>query len=182
MRRGLARSVLCAALLFAVSGCSDDDPPADDGPSGATTGSTPDPDDPLTFADTGGGCASVGGEYLTWENVTVDRPIELTGVELVDSDGVEILDQSVMTKPKGEVVSTGIVVGDRPPAPDQKRIGWDDRSPLEGARLEPGATYYVALHLLYPDRGGYEASQVTWDDGEPGVSPWHDRLEVGPDC
>ncbi len=51
--------------------------------------------------------------------------IELAGVKLVDSVGVEILDQSVMTKPKG---------------------------------------------------------QVTWDDGEPGVSRWHDRLEVGPDC
>ena len=87
-----------------------------------------------------------------------------------------------MTRPKGEVVSTGIVVGDRPPGPDRKRIGWDDRAPVEGARLEPGTTYYLALHLAYPDRGGYEATEVHWNDGEPGVSRWHDRLEVGPEC
>jgi hypothetical protein len=176
VRRGLGLFVLCATLL-AAGACSDEGSP------GAAAGSPgPPADDPLTFADTGGGCTSVAGEYLTWENVTVDRPIELTGVELVDSDGVEILDQTVMTKPKGEAVSTGIVVGDRPPGPDRTRIGWEDRVPLDGARLEPGTTYYLAVHLLYPDRGGYEASQVTWDDGQPGVSPWHDRLEVGPDC
>ena len=120
---------MCAALLVG-GGCSSDDDPAD---SSADTGSpdatgesrTPDPNDPITFAETSGGCASVGGEYLIWENVTVDRPIELTGVELVDSDGVELLDQSAMTKPKGEVVSTGIVVGDRPPEarPQADRVG-----------------------------------------------------------
>jgi len=125
VRRGLGRFALCAALL-AVGACSDEsspDPSGDDSPSDATTGGpTADPDDPLTFADTSGGCASVPGEYLTWENVTVTRPIELTGVELVDSDGVEILDQSVTTRPKGEVVSTGIVVGVRPPA-DRLEVG-----------------------------------------------------------
>jgi hypothetical protein len=179
-----AGGVVMIALLAATA-CSSDTghhTEAAQRSKAASDAVTKDPHDPIDFEEQGSGCATVPGEYLMWENIDVQRPIRLTGVELVDSVGVQLLDASVSTRPRGQVVSTGIVVGDRPPAADQKRIGWQDRRPVAGARLEPGTTYYLVLHLEYPERGGYDAIDVSWDDGRPGASRWQVPLEIGPDC
>ncbi|MBD8868682.1 hypothetical protein [Nocardioides donggukensis] len=180
-------SLLGGALLLTGTGCTGS-PDAGAVPQQKTTTSrtlSADPGkDPLRFDGPGRACLENAGTYLTWDEVEVDRPIRLTGVDLVAAKNVTVTRSLVTRRPEEAVSSTGFTLGARPPRSIRDRLDWDGRRTLAGAELRPGRTYYWFLRMQVEKPGAWDSIDVTWTDdrGASGTGHVAERLRTRKRC
>ena len=94
----------------------------------------------------GRGSATYGSDRL--QNPSDGDLINLT-VELVGKDNVEVIDGWLVPIPTKLLIGTSSHWP--PPADTVRRTAWDEREPLDGAVLAPGAEANLVLQLKRPD-------------------------------
>jgi len=95
-------------------------------------------------------CISVVGDEVVafGQQVQPTADLEVERAELLDTQGVELVDVVVMPL-RGDAAAIGAMrlAGIEGDGPDGEGIPWDERVPAQGARLQAGTRYDVVVLL-----------------------------------
>lgn len=169
------RSLVVAACLVLVAGCSNYD--------------VPDPDDAMIgpSANPVPRCvqSAKGKATVLLGSFTVNRAIELSSVELDGASGVEVIKAFVM--PYAGAASETYFDADYPPAAIQlgdRLDRWYLRKELEGATVQPGdgrQALVLGLRLTGDDDASLTGAQVDyWSEGLGAERDFPMGLEIAP--